>query len=110
MRSRCATPSRRRSCARAGGGATLIEARTERLAGHLAHDKQGYRPAGELAAAWDRCPIRLLRQDLSARGRLGDDGFARLQSEVDAEVAAAVAFARSSPFPEPREAFEDLWA
>ena len=39
-----------------------------------------------------------------------DDGFARLQAEVDAEVAVAVAFARASPFPAPREAFEDLWA
>ena len=96
--------------ARAGAGATLIEARTERLAGHLAHDAQGYRPAAELEAAWTRCPILRLRGELAARGLLTDDGFTRLQAGVDAEVAAAVAFARASPFPEPREAFEDLWA
>ena len=96
--------------ARTGGGATLIEARTVRLAGHLAHDRQGYRRTEELEAAWTRCPIRRLRRELAALGLLDDAGFARMQSVVDAEVAAAVAFARASPFPEPREAFEDLWA
>lgn len=96
--------------ARSGAGATLIEARCERLAGHLAHDRQGYRPAGELDAAWSRCPIKLMREALVARGLLSGDAFARMQAEVDAEVAEAVEFARASPFPEPREAFEDLWA
>lgn len=96
--------------ARAGAGATLIETRTERLAGHLAHDRQGYRPAAELEAAWARCPIRRLRSELAALGLLDDAGFERMQSGVDAEVAEAVAFARASPFPAPREAFEDLWA
>ncbi len=96
--------------ARAGDGASFIEARCERLTGHLIHDTQGYRPAGELEAAWARCPIRLYG------GRLRDDGvlpaseFDRMQAEVDAEVAAAVDFARAQPWPEPSEAFEDLWA
>lgn len=96
--------------ARTGGGATLIEARTVRLAGHLAHDRQGYRRTEELETAWTRCPIRRLRRELAALGLLDDAGFERMQSVVDAEVAAAVAFARASPFPEPHEAFEDLWA
>jgi len=38
------------------------------------------------------------------------EAYARLEAEVDREVATAVEFARQSPFPEPREAFEDLWA
>jgi len=96
--------------ARGGGGATLIEARTERLAGHLAHDSQGYRPVVEIEAAWQRCPILRLRRELAADGLLSDADFERLQADVDAQVADAVAFARASPFPEPQEAFEDLWA
>ena len=33
-----------------------------------------------------------------------------MEAEADRETAAAVEFARQSPFPDPREAFEDLWA
>jgi len=96
--------------ARAGKGATLIEARTERLAGHLCHDRQGYRPAGELEAVRQRCPIAGLRAALEAERVLDADAAARLQAEIAAQVADAVAFARASPFPAPDEAFEDLWA
>ncbi len=96
--------------ARAGGGATFVEARTVRLGGHLSHDPQSYRPREEIAAAWERCPVKLFRERLLAEGLLTSDGYARMEAEVEAEVAAAVEFARHSPFPEPREAFEDLWA
>jgi pyruvate dehydrogenase E1 component alpha subunit len=98
------------SRARGGGGASFIEARTARLGGHLAHDTQGYRSKEEIAAAWERCPIRLFKERLLAEGVLTPDAYERMSAEVDAEVAAAVEYARRSPFPEPREAFEDLWA
>lgn len=96
--------------ARAGGGATYIEAKTLRLAGHLAHDQQGYRSKEELAAGWESCPIKRLSERVRAAGRLSAEAYARMEADVDAEVAAAVEFARRSPVPEPHEAFEDLWA
>jgi TPP-dependent pyruvate/acetoin dehydrogenase alpha subunit len=96
--------------ARSGGGATLIEAKTSRLAGHLCHDPQGYRPAAELEAAQLACPIRRLRTVLEEARVLGTDAFGQMQQEIDAQVAEAIAFARASPFPEAQEAFEDLWA
>ena len=96
--------------ARAGGGATLVEAKTIRLGGHLAHDPQTYRSREEIAAAWEECPIKRFRARLLAEGLLTGEAYARLEAEVDREVAAAVEFARQSPLPEPREAFEDLWA
>ncbi len=96
--------------ARTGGGATFVEARTTRLGGHLAHDRQPYRDAAELAAAWERCPIRRLRERLAAAGQLDDAQYEAMAAEVAREVAAAVEFARASPYPEPGEAFEDLWA
>ncbi len=96
--------------ARTGGGATLVEARSERVAGHLCHDRQGYRPAGEIDAARGRCPIERLRGALAAAQILEADAYARLEAEVAAEVADAVAFARASPFPATHEACEDLWA
>jgi len=96
--------------ARTGGGATLVEAKTIRLGGHLAHDPQTYRSREEIAAAWEECPIKRFRARLLAEGLLTAEAYARLEVEVDREVAAAVEFARQSPLPEPREAFEDLWA
>jgi TPP-dependent pyruvate/acetoin dehydrogenase alpha subunit len=96
--------------ARAGQGATLIEAKTLRLGGHLAHDPQSYRSREEIAAGWEHCPIKRFRERLIAEELLTAEACARTEAEVDAEVAAAVRFAQQSPFPEPREAFEDLWA
>jgi len=96
--------------ARAGGGTTLVEARTVRLGGHLAHDPQHYRSREEIAAAWEACPIKRFRARLAAAGLLTEEASARMEAEVEAEIAAAVEFARQSPVPEPREAFEDLWA
>ncbi|MGP8233174.1 MAG: thiamine pyrophosphate-dependent dehydrogenase E1 component subunit alpha [Methylovirgula sp.] len=96
--------------ARAGGGATLIEAKTVRLSGHLVHDQQGYRSKEEIAAAWENCPIKRFRERLAAEGVLTTAEYARMEAEVEGEVAAAVEFARGSPFPLPREAYEDLWA
>ncbi len=96
--------------ARTGGGATLVEAKTIRLGGHLAHDPQTYRSREEIAAAWEECPIKRFRARLLAEGLLTAEAYARLEAEVDREIAAAVEFARQSPLPEPREAFEDLWA
>lgn len=96
--------------ARAGRGATLVEARAVRLGGHLAHDPQSYRAPEEIAAAWEQCPIKRFRARLLAEGLLSEETCARMEAEVEGEVAAAVEFARQSPFPEPHEAFEDLWA
>jgi acetoin:2,6-dichlorophenolindophenol oxidoreductase subunit alpha len=96
--------------ARGGGGATLVEARTLRLGGHLAHDPQSYRAPEEIAAGWERCPIKLFRARLLAEGVLTVEAYERMEAETEGEVAAAFEFARQSPFPEPREAFEDLWA
>ena len=96
--------------ARGGGGATFIEAKTLRLGGHLAHDQQGYRAKEEIAAGWEGCPIKRLRERLLAEGLVTADTCTKMESDVASEVASAVAFAQQSPFPEPNEAFEDLWA
>jgi pyruvate dehydrogenase E1 component alpha subunit len=96
--------------ARTGGGATFMEARTVRLGGHLAHDPQHYRSREEIAAAWEQCPIARYRSRLLGTGALTAEAYERIEAEVTREVKAAVEFARQSPFPEPHEAFEDVWA
>lgn len=96
--------------ARAGGGASFIEAQCERLTGHLIHDTQGYRSKEELEAAWKRCPIHLFGQRLERESILPANELASMKDEINAEVAEAVAYARAQPFPATQEAYEDIWA
>ena len=95
---------------RAGQGATLIEAKTVRLDGHLTHDPQKYRSDGELADAWERDPITRFRARLETEDVLSEEEFEAMEREVEDVVDAAIEFARDSPYPEPAEAYEDLWA
>ena len=96
--------------ARAGRGPTFIEARTVRIAGHLAHDPQRYRPAGEVADARTRDPIDRFRERLEAEGVIDEDGFEATRETVEDEILDAVAFAETAPFPDPETADEHLWA
>jgi TPP-dependent pyruvate/acetoin dehydrogenase alpha subunit len=57
-----------------------------------------------------RDPIEGFRRRLLERGILREDLTARIQEEAEREMQAAQAFAEESPFPEPEEAFEDLYA
>src|SRR3989304_4284824 len=75
--------------ARAGWGATLVEARTVRLGGHLAHDPQTYRSREEIAAAWEHCPIKRFRERLIAEGLITGEAYARMEAEVEPEGGAA---------------------
>lgn len=99
--------------ARRGDGPTLLEAKTYRWEGHVVGEQAfvgEYRDPQEVAAAQARCPIGRLSAHLLATGAASPADLERVRAEVDAELAAAVAFARSSPFPEPREAETDVFA
>jgi TPP-dependent pyruvate/acetoin dehydrogenase alpha subunit len=55
-----------------------------------------------------RCPIRLYTDRLRGEDLLGDDDLARLEREVEAAVAEALAFADASPYPDAAEALSDV--
>jgi len=95
--------------ARAGGGPTLIEIETYRLAGHFMGDAEGYRPKGEKEALFARDPIPALRQRLIAEGDLSEAEAAAMEAAAHATVDEAIAFARSSPYPAPQEALERVF-
>jgi TPP-dependent pyruvate/acetoin dehydrogenase alpha subunit len=90
--------SEAREKAIAGGGPTLIEARTLRMHGHGAHDDASYIPS-ELLEDWRRRdPIERLAE------RLGGDELADAEAEVKAEIDAAVEAALGAPMPDPATA------
>jgi 2-oxoisovalerate dehydrogenase E1 component len=93
--------------ARAGEGPTLIEAKTYRTVGHHEGDPVVgvYRTQAEIDAWAARCPVatfrrRILEDFAAVTGRELEE----LDVGVEAEVAAAIAFARRSPEPAPETA------
>jgi TPP-dependent pyruvate/acetoin dehydrogenase alpha subunit len=92
-----------REKALAGGGPTLIEARTLRMHGHGAHDDAGYIPS-ELLEDWrGRDPIERLA------GRFEEGEVEAIWAEVKAEIDAAVETALAAPMPDPATATERVY-
>jgi TPP-dependent pyruvate/acetoin dehydrogenase alpha subunit len=97
------------SRARAGEGATYLEALTYRLWGHMMGDPEVYRTKEEVVQARDREPIVRLGRRLVELGYSEAD-LARLEGEAEAIIADAVQFADSSPAPQPEAAFTDVFS
>jgi pyruvate dehydrogenase E1 component alpha subunit len=96
--------------ARAGMGPTLIECKTYRWRTHFEGEPDTYRPPEEVAAWIAREPIAPYRALLIAQGVLTEQQADEIEAGVVDELDQAVAFARSSPLPEPESALADLWA
>src|ERR1700674_5142658 len=95
---------------REGGGPSLIECKTYRYRGHSEHDPALYREKEELLQWESRDPIPRFEFYLEKKGH----ELPRLREQIDERVRQvvqqAVDFAEQSPFPEPKEALEDLYA
>jgi pyruvate dehydrogenase E1 component alpha subunit len=96
--------------ARRGGGPSLIEVKTDRYMGHFQGDAEVYRPKGEASELRRSDPIPALGEVLRRRGMLDDRSDATLRERIVARVKAAFEFARQSPYPQPREALEHVFA
>jgi TPP-dependent pyruvate/acetoin dehydrogenase alpha subunit len=90
--------------ARAGRGPTLLECKTYRFTGHSRSDARGYRTREEEAEWGERDPLLVLG------AKLPPDALEQAEADVHAELDDAVEFARSSPYPDPRTALEDVYA
>lgn len=95
--------------ARAGGGPTLIEIETWRLAGHFMGDVEGYRPAGEKEALFARDPIPAMRQRMIAEKTATADDVSALEAEAKATLDEVFNFARAAAEPQPEEALEKVF-
>lgn len=90
--------------ARAGGGPTLIEAKTYRTVGHHEGDSVvgTYRTQEEVDYWAERCPLKTFRRKIIedyaiVTGRTLDE----MDEGIDREVAEAIEFARRSAEPDP---------
>lgn len=92
--------------ARAGGGPTLIEAKTVRWIRHSA-----VAAGAEKTERWKETdPLPRLRQELMQRGVLTEGEIAEIEQAAQREIQDAADFAMASPYPEVKELYTDIYA
>jgi TPP-dependent pyruvate/acetoin dehydrogenase alpha subunit len=96
--------------ARSGSGPVFVEALCYRLEGHFLGDGLKYRSKDELALWHAKDPISNWRDRLIGAGILTASDTVRLTQETEDEVSQAVEFAKASPPPDPKAAWDDLYA
>ena len=97
--------------ARAGQGPTLIECKTYRWRGHTERPGQeDPRPKEEIEEWQQRDPINRFATSLMEHGILTEEAWQKMDAEILAAIEDAVKFSKESPFPEPEEAVEDIFA
>jgi TPP-dependent pyruvate/acetoin dehydrogenase alpha subunit len=97
--------------ARAGGGPTMVEAKTYRY-----YDHQGvkglripYRTQAEIDEWKLRDAIQLLEERAVAAGAIKAEEFAEVWARTRADAADAIAFAEASPFPDPADMLQGVY-
>ncbi len=92
---------------RRGHGPAFLELTSVRLGRHSTTARES-RTRAEVAALQARCPIRRLVSKLTACGRISAPDVAALQSQALEHAAAALAWAESSPLPQPQEVLDHV--
>ncbi len=95
--------------ARRGEGPSLVEVKTDRYYGHFQGDPELYRPQDEVPGLKGKDPITKLGQQILDQGLATQAELDAARSRAQADVNAAIEFARSSPYPKPEEALEDVF-
>lgn len=97
--------------AREGNGPTLIECKTYRWKGHHAGDPTLLYRTREEENYWkELCPLKRFQEYLINSGDFTQQQVEAIEAGIIAEMAEAAEFAESSPYPDPAEAFEDVYS
>lgn len=96
--------------ARKGKGPTIIECLTYRWQGHHVGDPATYRKKEEVAEWKAKDPLKAFKEKLMDAGTLTEKEIVEINKEVDAEIAECVKFAENNPYPDPSEAYTDVYA
>jgi acetoin:2,6-dichlorophenolindophenol oxidoreductase subunit alpha len=95
--------------ARNGEGPTLIECKTYRIRGHSKSDRNRYRSKEEIEEWMARDPIGQFETSLEAQGLLTKDEVLAIRAGAEAEIAAAIEFAKGGTDPSPAEVTRDVY-
>ncbi len=94
--------------ARQGGGPTMLEIKSYRIATHFTGDAGEYMPAEDVKAWRDRDPIARTRQQLLSES-LSAEELSKLEKEVEEEVSHVMEFAIKSPLPSLKDLTKDVY-
>ncbi|MFT6879329.1 MAG: pyruvate dehydrogenase E1 component alpha subunit [Algoriphagus sp.] len=101
--------SRAAARARKGDGPTFLEFKTYRFRGHSMSDPQKYRTKEEVAEWKMRDPLEMNKDRILTRKIATEEELLEIDKKIKAQVVESVKFAEESPFPEPEEAFKDIY-
>ena len=100
--------------ARAGQGPSLIEGRTYRYQDHSLGlgriVRESYREDDEVEEWKRRDPIDIHKKRLLEQNIATQEEIDQVENEVKQQIEDAITFARESPYPEPSDLFEDMFA
>ncbi|MEV5942933.1 pyruvate dehydrogenase (acetyl-transferring) E1 component subunit alpha [Streptomyces sp. NPDC051994] len=97
--------------ARRGGGPTLIEAVTYRMEAHTnADDATRYRGSAEVDTWREHDPIRILEDELTARGILDEHGIRTAAEAAETMAAALRERMNADPVLDPMDLFAEVYA
>lgn len=94
--------------ARMGEGPQFVEALTYRWRGHSMGDPQRYRTKAEVEEWKPRGPISRFQERLRLIGLVSEDEIKEIEKKVELMAQGAVAFAESSPVPDPSALYTDV--
>ncbi len=95
--------------ARRGEGPSLLDCKTYRYYGHFEGDPMVYRSREEIEEWRKRDPILIFKDKLMRMGVATEELLNQIRTKAVSEVEEAVKFAEESPFPEPSEAYTDVF-
>lgn len=95
--------------ARKGDGPTLLEFRTYRYKGHSMSDPAKYRTKEEVEEYKNQDPIEQVKATILKKKIATEDELKEIDTKIKAQVKEAVDFAEQSPFPDPSEAYKDVY-
>jgi pyruvate dehydrogenase E1 component alpha subunit len=96
-----------------GLGPVFIECKTYRWREHCGpgnDNELGYRTEAEYNAWIERCPIKLLQDYLMVEHLITENEIVDIRNAINQEIDGAVNFAKQSPFPEPQELLQHIYA
>jgi pyruvate dehydrogenase E1 component alpha subunit len=96
--------------AKKGKGPTLIEAKTYRIKGHFVGDPEEYRSREEVQNIFKKDdPIKIFEKKALSKSFITYKKMDQIKQRIKKIIIEAVNFARNSPFPEPKDLFDDVY-
>ncbi|MDD5014597.1 MAG: thiamine pyrophosphate-dependent dehydrogenase E1 component subunit alpha [Atribacterota bacterium] len=96
--------------AKKGEGPTIIEAKTYRIKGHFVGDPEEYRSREEVRNIFEKDdPIKNFEKKALSKSFITYKKMDQIKQRVKEIIIEAVDFARNSPFPEPKDLFDNVY-